>query len=59
MEEVKLYLRPGGKILVLISSITGLEAVMEKMRKLGFEAEVVGRTKVSFEELLVVRGKDL
>lgn len=59
LEEVKLYLRPGGKILVLISSITGLEAVMEKMRKLGFEAEVVGRTKVSFEELLVVRGKDL
>ena len=55
--EVRNYLKPGGKILVLISSITGLEAVKEKMEKLGFEVDVVGRKKVSFEELMVVRGK--
>lgn len=59
LEEVRSYLRPGGKILVLISSITGFEAVKEKMRKLGFEVEVMGRTKVSFEELLAIRGIDL
>ena len=57
LDEVRNYLRPGGKILVLISSITGLEAVKEKMEKLGFEVDVVGRKKISFEELLVVRGK--
>ncbi|AKB28232.1 putative methyltransferase [Methanosarcina siciliae T4/M] len=57
LDEVGNYLKPGGKILVLISSITGLEAVTEKMKKLGFEIGVVRRKKVSFEELMVVRGK--
>ena len=53
------YLKPGGKILVLISSITGLEAVKERMIKMGLEVDVVLRKKVSFEELMVVRGKFL
>lgn len=57
LDEVRNYLKPGGKILVLISSITGLEAVKERMERLGFEVGVVRRKKVSFEELMVVRGK--
>lgn len=57
LDKVRDYLKPGGEILVLISSITGLEAVKEKMEKLGFEVKVVARKKVSFEELMVVRGK--
>jgi len=57
LDEVRNYLKPGGKILVLISSITGLEAVKKKMEKLGFDVDVVRRKKVSFEELMVVRGK--
>jgi release factor glutamine methyltransferase len=55
--EVKDYLKPGGEILVLISSITGLDAVKEKMISLGFAVDVVARKKISFEELIVVRGK--
>ncbi len=57
LDEVRDYLKPGGEILVLISSITGLDPVKEKMEKLGFAADVVARKKVSFEELMVVRGK--
>ncbi len=57
LDEVRDYLRPGGKILVLISSITGLEAVKEKMEDLGFEVGIIERKKISFEELMVVRGK--
>jgi release factor glutamine methyltransferase len=56
-DAVRNYLKPGGKILVLISSITGLEAVKERMIKMGLEVDVVLRKKVSFEELMVVRGK--
>jgi release factor glutamine methyltransferase len=56
LDEVRAYLNPGGKILLLISSITGFEAVREKMIGLGFEVDIVARKKVSFEELLVVRG---
>lgn len=57
LDEVRDYLKPGGKILVLISSITGVETVQEKMEGLGFAVDIVGRTKVSFEELVVVRGR--
>jgi release factor glutamine methyltransferase len=59
LDEVRGYTRPGGKILVLISSITGLEAVTKKMKSVGFKADILGRKKVSFEELIVVRGKIL
>lgn len=59
LSEVRNYLKPGGKVLILISSITGLESVKEKMEKLGFEVEVIRRKKISFEELMVVRGKPL
>ncbi|MFZ2497639.1 HemK2/MTQ2 family protein methyltransferase [Methanosarcina sp.] len=57
LDEVRNYLRPGGKILVLISSITGLGDVKDKMEKLGFAVDIVERKKVSFEELLVVKGE--
>ncbi len=57
LDEVRDYLKPGGKILVLISSITGLDAVKEKMKSLEFKVDIAAREKVSFEELIVVRGK--
>lgn len=57
LDEVRDYLGPEGKILVLISSITGLEAVKEKMEGLGFEVDIVERKKVSFEELMVIKGR--
>lgn len=57
LDQVKDYLKPEGQILVLISSITGLKAVREKMEELGFRVDIVERKKVSFEELMVVRGK--
>ncbi|MGB9132616.1 MAG: HemK2/MTQ2 family protein methyltransferase [Methanosarcina sp.] len=57
LDEVRNYLRPGGKILVLISSITGLGDVKDKMEKLGFAVDIVERKKVSFEELLVIKGE--
>lgn len=57
MDKVRGYLKPGGKVLVLISSITGFEAVKEKMMRSGFEVDIVLRKKVSFEELMVVRGR--
>ncbi|MCC4768244.1 methyltransferase [Methanosarcina sp. DH1] len=57
LDEVRDSLKPGGEILVLISSITGLDAIKEKMETLGFAVEVVARKKVSFEELMVVKGK--
>jgi len=59
LEEVGDYLSDFGFFLLLISSLTGLNEVTAEMQKNGFSAEVVGRTKVSFEELFVLKGKRL
>jgi release factor glutamine methyltransferase len=57
LDEVRNYLSPEGEILVLISSITGLETVEKKMKSLGFEIGVTVTKKVSFELLMVVKGR--
>lgn len=57
LDEVRNHLKPRGKVLVLISSITGIEAVKEKMMEIGFEVDIVKRKKISFEELMVIRGR--
>ncbi|MBZ3935500.1 HemK2/MTQ2 family protein methyltransferase [Methanimicrococcus blatticola] len=59
LSEVGAYLKDGGFFLLLISSITGLDEVTAEMKKNGFFAEVVGTDKVSFEELIVLKGKRL
>ena len=56
LAEVGDYLVSGGFFLLLISSITGLDEVVFEMEKNGFSAEIIGRTKCSFEELIVLKG---
>ncbi|MBI5060739.1 MAG: methyltransferase [Candidatus Aenigmarchaeota archaeon] len=48
----KPFLKPGGKILLLISSLT-----VELFGKNGFSAEVESRKKIPWEELIVVEAK--
>ncbi|MDR2943879.1 MAG: methyltransferase [Methanosarcinales archaeon] len=57
LTEVGAYLRSGGFFLLLISSITGFSEVSAEMKKHGFSVEVAGTSKVSFEELMVLKGK--
>lgn len=59
LNEAGAYLKDGGFFLLLISSLTGLDEVSEEMKKKGFSVEVIGTTKVSFEELMVLKGKRL
>jgi len=59
LDKVRAYLSLDGEVLLLISSITGEAEVKEKMKKLGFEVESLSRKKVSFEELIVLRGRIL
>lgn len=59
LNETGAYLKDGGFFLLLISSLTGLDEVTDEMKKNGFSAEVIGTSKVSFEELMVLKGKRL
>lgn len=55
LEDLKGHLSPKGRALLLISSITGLDEVMEKAKLEGFEAAVVASDKCFFERLYVIR----
>lgn len=57
MEQVRAYLKPEGLILLLVSSITGIEEVMQEMEQHGFNSWIEAREKCSFEELVVIVGR--
>ena len=54
IRQAKNHLNKNGKILLLISSITGEEAVLAAFRDNGFSAKVIAREKVPWEELIVI-----
>lgn len=54
MRQVGEYLKPQGFILMLISSITGIDEVTENMKEYSFKAEVIASEKCSFENLVVI-----
>lgn len=56
LENVSLHLRPNGIILLLISSLTGVEQIKLWMEEAGFESEAVIKEKCFFEELVVLKG---
>ncbi len=53
--DVKNYLRPGGEIFMVISSITGEREVRDMFEKEGFRTAVLKREKIPWEELIVIR----
>ena len=56
LDHVCGYLVSDGVILLLVSSLTGIEYVNSRMGALGFDVDIVGREKCSFEELVVLKG---
>jgi release factor glutamine methyltransferase len=55
MRQVHKYLKPDGYILMLISSLTGIDEVIREMEKYSFKTQVVASEKCSFEKLVVIK----
>ena len=55
LESVGRVLRPGGVVLLLVSSLTGFEAVVESAETLGFDVETVRQESYPFETLSILR----
>lgn len=53
LNQSKDYLKKGGRILLLISSLTNQEVVEKKLENLGFRYRVVSSKKLSWESLFV------
>jgi release factor glutamine methyltransferase len=56
LEEAGDHLVDNGRVLILVSSITGIEEVKSMMKSLGYDIEEKKKERVSFEELLVIAG---
>lgn len=50
------HLVENGRILMLVSSFTGIEEVNSKMISLGYSVEEISKERYMFEELLVIAG---
>jgi len=54
-EDVGRVLAPGGRVLLLISSLTGLGEVKDLLTLSGFSADVIRQERVEDEELYILR----
>lgn len=57
-KKAKKYLRPSGKILMVISSLTGLEEVKRIFKKKGFKSKVIKKKKIPWETLYALEIKN-
>ncbi|ABK14076.1 MAG: methyltransferase [Methanothrix sp.] len=55
LKGVKNIMSPRGRLLLLISSLTGLDEVQELARRSGFNTEIVAMERYFFEELYVLK----
>lgn len=56
VEGVGSVLAPDGRILLLVSSLTGIREVRGLMATAGFQSEIVAKTRIEGEDLVVLRG---
>ena len=52
--EVKSHLNPRGRVYLVQSSITGIEETLKRFEDEGFEARVISRKHLFFEDIVVI-----
>ncbi len=57
IEEVPRYLKPGGVVQIVQSSITGVEETLERLKKAGLTAGIVARRHIFFEDIVLINGR--
>src|SRR5271157_1130847 len=55
LENIDTIIAPGGRILTVISSLTGIEETKKMFEEHGFRIELVASEKVPFEKLVVLK----
>jgi release factor glutamine methyltransferase len=57
LDEARDYLRPRGRIMLVVSSLTGISEIKNKMVELGFQVYESLRERFFFEEIVVLVGR--
>ncbi|ASJ10384.1 protoporphyrinogen oxidase [Thermococcus sp. P6] len=56
IREVPGYLKPGGVVQIVQSSITGVEETLKGLRRAGLDGKVVARKHLFFEDIVLING---
>ena len=59
IRSCKEFLNSDGEVLLLISSLSGLERVKKEFKDSGFDVKIIKRQKIAWEELMVLEAKPL
>ncbi|RLI28524.1 MAG: protoporphyrinogen oxidase, partial [Candidatus Hecatellales archaeon] len=51
LSEVKGWLKPGGRVLMVQSSLSGVRETIRRLKGEGFRVRIAGRRRLFFEEL--------
>jgi release factor glutamine methyltransferase len=57
IDQVKHYLNDEGRVQIVQSSLASVDKTVDKLKELGFDAEVCASEKCFFEEIVVITGK--
>lgn len=57
IDEVQDYLKPGGIVQIVQSSITGVEETLERLEKAGLTAVIAAKRHVFFEDIVLINGR--
>lgn len=57
IDGVKNYLKDGGRVQMVQSSLADNDKTLKRLRELGFQAEITASEKCFFEEIVVITGK--
>ncbi len=57
IDDVTDYLKEGGRVQLVQSSLSDNEKTLQRLEEMGFEAEITAREKCFFEEIVVITGK--
>jgi release factor glutamine methyltransferase len=57
IDDVTDYLKEGGRVQLVQSSLSDNDKTLQKLEELGFEAEITAREKCFFEEIVLITGK--
>ncbi|ASJ01735.1 HemK2/MTQ2 family protein methyltransferase [Thermococcus gorgonarius] len=57
IDEVPHYLKPGGVVQIVQSSITGVEETLKRLEKVGLTARVIAKRHIFFEDIVLINGR--
>lgn len=57
VKQAKKYLREGGRILLLISSLTGEKEVLSLLSAYSLKTKIIAKEKIPWEELMVIEAR--